>query len=278
MLGRADRGRRLKGDRRGGARWPGPATRPVRTPGCPRRDGHARPRRRPHAPPVRRHTREGAPPPPEGRGLPRDPGRRRRHPLHGRGDPRGRRRNARRARRAMARRDAVPRHDDDRGQVGLRARSADRAAPPRDRLPAGSFGPGRGRSDVPRRARRPSRVPDAAGRHGGLRPERDRGSDPRRGGPGPGAVLRRVLRAGRVHGRPEPAGPGGRGGLRDERRACTPTRSRHRAARSWPPNLAPRRPTTSRHRPRPGSRPSPGPPTRTGRSSRRSCRRRPGSS
>ena len=67
----------------------------------------------------------------------------------------------RRARQALARRDAVPRHDDDRGQVGLRARPADRAAPPGDRLPAGSRRAGRGHPDVPRRARRPGGVPDS---------------------------------------------------------------------------------------------------------------------
>ena len=68
---------------------------------------------------------------PARRGLPRDPRGRRRHPLDGRGDPRGVDRRAARPRPSLARRDARPRGHDDRGEVRLRPR-------PRDRDPARS--------------------------------------------------------------------------------------------------------------------------------------------
>ena len=56
-----------------------------------RRDGDARARRPAHPPAVRRQPRGRAGAAPARRRLPRDPGRGRRHPLDGRGDPRGRR-------------------------------------------------------------------------------------------------------------------------------------------------------------------------------------------
>ena len=76
---------------------------------------------------------------------------------------------------------------------------ADRAPAARGRASARAGGPDRRRPDVPRRPRRPARVPRPAGRHRGLRPQRHRGAAAGRRGPGPGAVLRRLLRGGRVH-------------------------------------------------------------------------------
>ena len=83
------------------------------------------------------------------------------------------------------------------------------------RLGAGQGGSGRRRPDVPRRACRAPRVPRPPRRDGGLRPERHRGAAAGHRRPGSRGVVRRVLRAGRVHGRPEPAHPPGRGRVRD---------------------------------------------------------------
>ena len=84
-----------------------------------------------------------------------------------------------RARPALAGRDARARRHDDRGEVRLRPRPRHRAAPDRRRLAARPRGPDRRRADVPRRPRRPARVPRPPGRHGGLRPQRHRGADAR---------------------------------------------------------------------------------------------------
>ena len=118
------------------------------------------------------------------------------------------------ARPALARRDARPRRDDDRGEVRLRPRPRDRDPAPRGGLPARSRGPDRHRADVPRRARGPGRVPGAAGRDRGVRPVGDRGPAARRRGPRPGAVLRRLLRGRGVQRRPVAPDPGG-GRVRD---------------------------------------------------------------
>ena len=213
-LGGADRGGRSAVLGRSGAHGRRPATRSVRPAGRPRWVGHARTRRPAHAPPVRRLPGGRARPAAAWRRLPRDPGRRRRHPRDRRRDPRRDDRRAAGPRPALARRDARPRRDDDRGEVGLRPG-------PRDRDPAagrgpstGSRGPDRHRADVPRRARRPAGVPDAAGWDRGVRPHRDRGAAPGRGRPRPRAVLRRLLRGGRLQRRPVEADPDGGPGLR----------------------------------------------------------------
>ena len=137
--------------------------------------------------------------------------------------------------------------------------------------------PDRGHPDLPRRPRRPARVPVAARRDGGLRPVDHRGPAPGHRRPRASALLRRVLRGRRV--RRRPVAPDPRGGREpgNGARGCTPTSSRRPAAPSWPPRSGRSRPTTWRRRPRPGSRRSPRPRRTAARSSRPSCRSRPGS-
>ena len=80
--------------------------------------------------------------PPARRGLPRDPRGRRRDPLDRRRDPRRVDRRADGPRPALARRDARPRRDDDRGEVRLRPRPRDRDPPDRGRpIELGTEGP-----------------------------------------------------------------------------------------------------------------------------------------
>ena len=129
---------------------------------------------------------------------------------------------------------------------GLRPRPPDGAAPPRGRPRAGNRGAGRRRPDLPRGARGPARVPRPPRRHGGVCPERHRGAAAGRGRPGSGPVLRRVLRGGRVHGRPvERILVARRLGARVSRRGSMPTSSCRPAARSWRRRSARCPPTTS---------------------------------
>ena len=156
------------------------------------------PHRPAHPSPLRRVARGRARAPPARRRLPRDPPGGRRDPVDRRGDPRCQRRAARGAWPALAGRDARPRDDDHRGQVRLRARPADGAAPPRDRLRARQGRARRRPADVARGARRGAGVPRSPGRHGGVRAPSPRGAAARRRGAGPGALRGRVLRARRV--------------------------------------------------------------------------------
>ena len=96
----------------------------------------------------------------------------------------------------------------------------------RGRPSARAGGSDRHRPDVPRRARRPARVPGAAGRDRGVRPVGHRGAAARRGRPRPGPVLRRLLRGRRVQRGPVAADPRGGGRLRD---AAPAARRRARA-------------------------------------------------
>ena len=284
LLGGSDRRGRATGRARGRPRSGGLPARPVRADRRRRRHRHAGPRRPAHAPPVRGLARGRVGDAPARRRVSRDPRGRRRDPVDGRRDPRRLGRRADGPRPPLARRDARPRRDDDRGQVRLRPRPRDRDPPARGRPPARQGGPDRHRADLPRRARGPARVPVAPGGDGGVRPVGHRGAAPRRGRPRPGPVLRRLLRGRRVQRGPVAADPRGGRRVRDGSSGCTPTSSRHRAAPSWPPSSGRIPRTTWRRRPRPGSRrwPARQPrrrprPMACARSWRRSCRRRPGS-
>ena len=95
--------------------------------------------------------------------------------------------------------------------------------------------------------------------------------------PGPRPVLRRLLRGGRVHGRPVASGSCRPRCRWASRRGCTPTSSCRPAAPSSRPRSGRHRRTTSRPRRRPASTRSPRRPTTADRSWRRCCRRRRGS-
>ena len=150
--------------------------------------------------------------------------------------------------RAPSRLDAARRHDDLRGEVGLRAR-------PRDRARVAARDPGGGRDpDLARRARGPAgarrrrRVPRLRARGG---PARGRAA--RRGG-------RRLPRARRLRRRAGAALPRGLPRARAWRCGCTATSSRRRARSRSRSSSARARSTTSR---RPGRTASPRSPRAT---------------
>ena len=110
--------------------------------------------------------------------------------------------------RAAALGDARARNDDGRGQVRLRADGGARDPRPADpRLARRGPGAAASGADAPRRARDPARVPGRPRRVG---PDRGRGDRSARGAGRPRAVLRRLLRGGRLHGAGVAADPGGR--------------------------------------------------------------------
>ena len=212
-------GRRPRGDRR------------------PRALGHSGPRRLPHARVLRRRPRQRVLAA-RGRCLVRGaPRRRRRHPLDRPGDPRGGRGGAHGDHRAPPVVDARPRHDDVRGQVGLRPR-------PRHGARAAARGPRRGRHpDVARRA------------HGAARVRRRRCVRrlPARGGAARGGAARggrrRLPRARLVRRPTSPAATSRRAATRGSRFVCTATSSRSRARSGSRSSSGRDRSTTSR---RPG--------------------------
>ena len=123
--------------------------------------GHPGPRRRAHAPGLAGRPRPRDRAAARRRELRDDRRRGRRHQRHRPRDARGFGRGAARGRRAPARDDARPRHDDRRGEVGLRPhRRRTRSARSRS---SADLARGRGaaapRADAPGRARDPSRVP-----------------------------------------------------------------------------------------------------------------------
>ena len=147
-------------DRPGGAR-----TRRRRGAGRGRAGRAARVRRLARAPGLRRRAQRRVRRPDGGPAVPG-----RRHPGHGRGDPRGLRRRAAREPAAADGRDAPPGHDHVRVQVRVRAHRAGRGA----RAGAGRRGHPRGH--LPRCARRAARVRRRPGRlpRPGVRPDAGR--------------------------------------------------------------------------------------------------------
>ena len=238
------------------------------------------PRRPAHPPAVRRIARGRARPAPARGRLHGHPRGRRRDPVHGRGDTRATDSEAlmRHGRRWL---DEMLGHGVTtvEAKSGLRPRSRDRDPSARGGLGTRPGRPDRCRPDVPRRPCGPAGVPRPARRRGGLRPVGHRRAAAGRRGPRAGAVLRRVLRGGRLQRRPVAADPGGGGGVR-------PGASRLHADELVPSGGAelaaelgcrvgrpPRGAVAGRDRA-----PWPRPRTRISRSWRRSCRRRPGSS
>ncbi len=178
-------------------------------------------------------------PPPARRRLPRDPRGRRRDPVHGRRDPRGvgARTLAAHGRRWL---DEMLGHGvttiEAKSGYGLDLETELRLLEVAYRL--GQRGPGRRRADVPRRPRRPARVPGPArtATEAYVR-SRHRGAAARRRGPGPGPVLRRLLR-GAACSRADQSRRILEAAARATawRRASTPTSWRRRAARSSRPS------------------------------------------
>ena len=101
---------------------------------------------------VRRHAPGGGRAPPARPQLPRDTGRRRRHPADGARDARRAGRSPARECAALAGRDAQPRRDDGRGQIRLRPERGRRAAPSQARGHAGAGRAAGHRAHIPRRA------------------------------------------------------------------------------------------------------------------------------
>ena len=214
LLGRPDRRGRPASRARGRARGRRLSAEPVRPARCRRRLRHPRAGRPAHAPVVRRVARGGVGAAPAWRGLSRDPRGRWRHPVDRRRDAGRLDRRPAGARPALARRDARPRGDDDRGEIGLRPRPRDRDQAARGGVPTRARRPDRDRPDLSRCTRRPARVPLATRRDRGVRPLGHRGPAAGCRRPRPGALLRRVLRERRVQRGPVAADPGGRLGVR----------------------------------------------------------------
>ena len=212
VLGGSHRRCRAAGAGRGdarGRRAAAGAVRPGRRFG---RDRDSRPHRSAHPSAVRRDARARAGPAPAGRLIPRHPGGRRWHPFDRRRHPLRLGGRAAGPWSPVARRDARPRGDDGRGEVGLRPRPRDGAAAHRRRPSAGAGGADRRRPDVARRARRASGVPDPTRRDRGLRPSPHRRAVTGHRRSRPGQVRRRVLRERGVHRRavaPRPRGGSG---------------------------------------------------------------------
>ena len=194
-------------------------------------------------------------------------------------DPRRDRRGAARPRPALARRDARPRRDDDRGEVRLRARprrpSCDCSRSP---TRSGRTGPIEvvptflGAHAVPPEFRG---RPDGAEAYVAASSRSSCRASRRRAAPGSatssaseGVVQRRAVAA----------NPGGRAGARAGARGCMPTSSCHRVARELAAEIGA---ASADHLAAPSEAgidalAEPRPPT-VDRSSRRCCRRRPGS-
>ena len=210
--------------------WVGPADRRTagRRAGRRRRPRRApRLRRQPQPPGLRRRPGAGVRGPDGRREL-----RRRRHPHHRRGHPRGHRRGAHQPRRPAGRRDAPAGHHHGGDQERLRPHRVRRGARPRGRAAVHR------RDDVPRRARRARRQRPRGVRRPGDRPDA-RGRRPAR------PLDRRVLRARRLRRRPGPPDPRGRRGRRAAGAGCTPTSSAPARASGWPPSSGCSRSTTA---------------------------------
>ena len=151
-----------------------------------------------------------------------------------------------------------PRRHDGRGEVRLRPRPPDRAAPPRGRPRAGPRGAGRRRcrrSSAPTRSRRSSApAPTAPRRTCGTS---SRSSCPGVAAQGRAALVRRVLRAGRVHARTRAGGSSRPPPATGWRSGSTRTSSPRPAARSSRRSSARCPRTTSTSRPTRGSPRSP---------------------
>ena len=131
---------------------------------------------------------------------------------------------------------AAPRHHDRRGQERLRPHRRRRGQAAARRGHASRVAP---RAHLPRGALRAARVRRSRRR---LRPPRLRRDDPRLRAAG--ALVRRLLRRGRLHRRAGTARPDRRGALPGSACASTPTSWRVPAAPCWPPSWAALRPTT----------------------------------